>query len=137
MVDTVERTDIVPRSEIAIGVDPGLRGSLARLARGRKLVIAYFASRTWGWVIGDFSLSWRSAAPDRRFQRLAPLEGVDLYADDRLLDVLANAGPELHPGSFFRRDTPTMYLGFPELWIDFLEGPRVLAARAEDRRDDR
>jgi len=125
---------MVPRNRIAIGLHPSVHGSLARLARGRILVIGYFASARCGTVVGDFSVSWRSKPPGDRFRRLAPVEGVDLFADARLLDVLAAAAPELRPGTIFRRSTPTVYLGIPERWIEFLEGPRVLPAHARRTR---
>jgi hypothetical protein len=122
MDDELRRADLMPRSRISIGVDPTFRGSLARLARDRALVISYFASARCGVVVGDLSTSWRSTAPGAKFQRLEAVEGVELFVDARLLEVLASAAPELGPPSFLRRGTPTLSLGLPERWLDFLEG---------------
>jgi hypothetical protein len=126
MDDQPRPAELIPRSRISIAVHPSLRGSLARLGRGRALVIGYFASARCGVVVGDLSISWRSAAPGGRFRRLAPVAGVDLFADVRLLEVLEEAAPELRPPSILRRGTPTIFLGLPERWLEFLEGPTVL-----------
>jgi hypothetical protein len=121
--------DLMSWSRVSIAVHPSLRGSLARLARGRTLVIGYFASARCGAVVGDFSISWRSDPPGERFRRLAPVENIDVFADARLLEVLETAAPELRPGGVLRRDTPTVHLGIPELWVDFLEGRTLMPAR--------
>ena len=117
----------IPRSSLAIAIHPDLRGSLAGMARGRRLVIGYVASARCGTVVGDLSLEWRSETPSPRHRRLAPVEGIELYADERLLGVLAIGQPELRPGSLLRRGTPRLQLSRPEFWIDFLEGPSVMS----------
>jgi len=122
MDDQVRREDLIPRSRISIAVHPALRGSLARLARDRALVISYFASARCGVVVGDLTISWRSTAPGAKFRRLEAIEGVELFADARLLEVLASAAPELGSPSILRRGTPTLSLGLPERWLDFLDG---------------
>jgi len=104
------------------------------MARGRSLVIGYFASARCGTVIGDLSVDWRSTPPGGRFRRLAPIEGVDVLADARLLEVLEVGEPELQPGSILRPGTPVLSLGVPERWIDFLDSPVVLQPGRRDER---
>ena len=112
-----------------IALDLRLRGRLATLAAGRTLVIGYFASRTCCCVVGDIAVDWRSSPPGPGFLELARVDGVPLFADERLVDVLDGARPELRPGGILRRGTPSLWLGIPERWIEFLEGPTVLARR--------
>ena len=119
---------------VAIPVHAGLRGSLGRLARGRVLVVGFFASARCAPAVGDFSLSWRSGAPGDGFSRLAPVEGVELFADARLLEVLRTGAPELRAGGVLRRGTPTIYLGNPERWLEFLDGPTALRGRGRGTR---
>jgi len=92
-------------------------------------VIGYFASWRCGVVVGDFSISWRKAVPGPGYVELTPIEGVPVYADRRLLEVLRRSNPELCPGGLFSRGTPSIRLALPEQWIAFLEGPTVMVRR--------
>lgn len=116
----------VERAQPSIVLNGRLRGQLATVAAGRVLVVGYFASRRCGVVVGDFSISWRKAAPGPGYAELTPIEGVLVYADRRLLDVLRRSNPELRPGGLFSRGTPSIRLARPEQWIAFLEGPTVM-----------
>ena len=107
-----------------------LAGQLAILAAGRALHVGYDAARRCGIVSGNFTVSWRDAPRPAGFVELASIEAVSIYVDERLLDVLRRADPELRPGRFLNRGTPIMRLGRPELWIEFLDGPVVMAHRA-------
>jgi len=123
----------VERQPPAIALEPRLHGRLATLSAGRALVVEYFTSKSCCAVIGDFTVSWRTATPGPGYMSLPPIEGVPIYADRRLLAVLSEGMPELWPGGLFRRDTPTIRLGIPERWIQFLGGPpaQIRGARAE------
>lgn len=96
------------------------------MAGGRVLVIDYVAVSRCGVVVGDLSTSWRRVPPDAAYVEVAPVEGVSVHVDRRLLDVLAEGGAELWPGAVFRRATPTIRLQRPTCWIDFLDGPVAL-----------
>ncbi|MEK6720961.1 MAG: hypothetical protein AABZ33_09880 [Chloroflexota bacterium] len=119
----------VERAQPSIGLNGRLRGQLATLSAGRVLVIGYFASWRCGVVVGDFSISWRKAAPGPGYVELTPIEAVPVYADRRLRDVLRRSNPELWPGGVFSRGTPSIRLALPEQWIAFLEGPTVMVRR--------
>lgn len=119
----------VERAQSLIDLDGRLRGQLATLAAGRVLVIGYFASRGCCVIVGDFSISWRKAAPGHGYVELTPIEGVLVYADRRLLEVLRRSSPELRSGGVFGRGTPSIRLALPEQWISFLEGPTVMGRR--------
>ena len=122
-------TTELERAQLSIVLNGQLRGQLATLSAGRVLVIGYFASRRCAVVVGDFSISWRKAAPGPGYVELTPIKGVPVYADRRLLDVLRRSDPELRPGGLFSRGTPSIRLALPEQWIAFLEGPTVMARR--------
>ena len=119
----------VERAQPSIVLNGRLRGQLATLGAERVLVIGYFASGRCGVVVGDFSISWRKAAPGPGYVELNPIEGVPVYADRRLLDVLRRSNPELWPGGLFSRGTPSIRLALPEQWIAFLDGPIVMLRR--------
>jgi hypothetical protein len=123
----------IPRSEISIGIDPGLRGRLAAFAKGGSLVLDYFASRRCSVTVGDLTADVRTEAPGSGFVELAPVEGVRLYAEARLLPVLREAGPGLRQarGVFGRH--LAVSLDRPERWIAFLEQPGILTRRRQFR----
>ena len=75
---------LVSGSQIRLGVGPSLRGSIARLANGRVLVIDYFASRRCNVVIGDLTAEFVDAPPRREHIEVEPLEGIRVFAATRL-----------------------------------------------------
>lgn len=119
----------VEGAQPSIVLNGQLRGQLATLSAGRVLLIGYFASRRCGVVVGDFSISWRKAAPGPGYVELTPIEGVPVYADHGLLQVLRRSNPELWPGGLFSGGTPSIRLARPEQWIAFLDGPTVMVRR--------
>jgi hypothetical protein len=112
-----------------LGVEPTLRRSIAQLAKGRVLVIDYFASRRCSVVIGDLTGDFRDAPPGRGYIELATLEGVRVFAAPGLLGVLGDARPSLRLGGPPFARHLAVDLDPPERWIDFLEGPGVLAGQ--------
>ncbi|HEY7828624.1 MAG TPA: hypothetical protein VIB99_10330 [Candidatus Limnocylindrales bacterium] len=120
---------VIPRSQVSIGLDPGLRPTLGPMAAGRVLVIDYFASQGCGVVIGDLTCHFSATAPAPGYRELAAIEGVPLFVEARLLTMLTEAGPSLvRAGPPFARHL-RIELERPERWIDFLEGPGVLAGK--------
>jgi hypothetical protein len=120
---------VVPSSQISLGVEPMLRGSLARLADGRALVIDYFASQRCSVVIGDLTCDFRAMPSDPGYLEMASIEGVRVFAESRLLAILGDAGASLRSaGPPFARHL-AVELDRPERWIDFLERPGVLAGK--------
>ena len=120
---------MIPRSEVSIGVEPSLRGSLARLAHGRVIVIDYFASQRCSVVIGDMTGSFEEDSPPAGFVEFASIEGVRIFAQPRLRPLLRDAGPSLTlAGPPFARHL-SVRLDRPERWIEFLDEPGVLAGK--------
>ena len=131
-MDAANRT-VIPRSLISIGLDPALRPSFARTAAGRVLVIDYFASRRCSVVIGDLTCEFRAAAPAGDFIELAPIEGVRLFIEARLRPILAASGPSLRAAGLPFARHLAIELEEPEHWIEFLDGPGVLAGKRRFR----
>ena len=126
---TIDAATIVPRSRISLGVEPTLRGSIAQLAKGRVLVIDYFASRRCSVVVGDLTVDFEDTPPGPGYVELASIESVRVFAESRLLGVLGDAGSSLRLGGPPFARHLAVDLGQPERWIDFLEGPGVLAGK--------
>ena len=131
---TVDAGLAVPRSQISLGVEPTLRGSLAELANGRVLVIDYFASRRCSIVIGDLTGDFEDTPPGMGYVELASIEGVRVFTESRLLALLGDAGSTLRLGGPPFARHLAIDLDRPERWIDFLERPEVLAGKRRFRR---
>jgi hypothetical protein len=124
---TLHTGTVVQRSHIGLGVEPKLRGSLAHLANGRVLVIDYFASRRCSVVIGDLTADFAEMPPGAPFVEVGSVEGVRVFAEPRLLAVLADTESSLRLGGPPFARHLAIDLDPPESWIDFLEQPGVLA----------
>ncbi|MDQ2940696.1 MAG: hypothetical protein M3R05_00750 [Chloroflexota bacterium] len=125
---------VVPRSEISIGVEPRLRRELATRAQRGMLILDYFASRRCSVVIGDLTAKFRPQPPGEPYVELASIDGVRVFAAERLMPLLADAGPTLRlVGPRFARHL-ALWLDQPERWIEFLEQPGVLAGKRPWRR---
>ena len=113
----------IPRSILAVGIDPAIRGSLARRAAGRHLVVD--GSRSWqcGTWIGDLTVQWWRREPGGDYAALQPLEGVRVFARRRLLGLLRLAGPTLVASRLPIWGGLAITLERPELWIDYLDRP--------------
>ncbi|MEA2609595.1 MAG: hypothetical protein QOJ75_1838 [Chloroflexota bacterium] len=130
---TVSGGTVIPLSQIRLGVESTLRGSLARLATGRVLLVDYFAGRRCSVVIGDLTADFRDAPTRQGYVELASIAGVRVFAAERLLAVLGDAGPTLRlAGPPFARHL-AIRLDRPERWMEFLEGPGVLAGTRQFR----
>ncbi len=125
---TIDAATIVPRTQISLGVEPTLRGSIAQLAKGRMLVIDYFASRRCSIVIGDLTVDFEVTPPGRGYVELASIKSVRVFAASRLLGIL-DAGSSLRLGGPPFARHLAVDLDRPERWIDFLEAPEVLAGK--------
>jgi hypothetical protein len=121
--------NVIPRSQVSLAVEPSLRGSLVQMANGRVIVIDYFASLRCSVVIGDLTGDFRDTPPGRGYVELSSIEGVRVFAESRLLAVLGEAGSGLRLGGPPFARHLAFDLDRPERWIDFLDGPGVLAGK--------
>jgi hypothetical protein len=130
---TLDTGTVVPRSQISLGVEPTLRASLAQLANGRVLVLDYFASRRSSVEIGDLTGDFGNTPPGPGYVELASIENVRVFAESRLLAVLREPGTTLRLGGPPFARHLSVDLDQPERWIDFLDGPGVLAGKRRFR----
>jgi hypothetical protein len=126
---TAAHSTTVAHSQISLGVEPSLRGSLARLANGRLLVIDYFASRRCSVVVGDLTADFEETSPGREYVEVATVEGVRVFAEQRLLAVLGDTNSSLRLGGPPFARHLAINLDPPERWLDFLEEPGVLIGK--------
>jgi hypothetical protein len=127
---SIDPGPVVSHSQISLGVEPSLRGSLAHLANGRVLVIDYFASRRCSVVVGDLTADFVEMPPGPGNVEIGVVEGVRVFAEPRLLAVLADTESSLRlSGPPFARHL-AIDLDPPERWLDFLEEPGVLVRRS-------
>lgn len=113
----------IPRSLVPIGIDATLRGSLARRAAGRDLVIDAFRSWQCGTWVGDLTAEWRRGRPGDDYAELEPIEGVRVHVRRRLLGLLHAAGPTIVASRIPLLGGLAVSLERPELWIDYLDRP--------------
>ena len=123
---TVTHSTTVAHSLISLGVEPSLRGSLGHLANGRLLVIDYFASRRCSVVVGDLTANFVEMPPGPGYVEVGTVEGVRVFAEQRLLAVLVDTEPSLRLGGPPFARHLAIDLDPPERWLDFLEEPGVL-----------
>lgn len=117
--------DAGPRSLLSVGVAPELRERLRDLAGDRSIVIGHYASRRCGVTVGDLEIGFRERVPGSRHVELAPVEGVRVFAERALIELLASARATVClRGPVFARHLG-IDLDRPELWIDFLDRPTV------------
>lgn len=112
-------------SGFSVRMTAELRASIRSVARGRPLVIDYFASHRCGPPVGDLTATFRPEEPGSGYVELDSIEGVRLFVEIRLGALLA-AGVTLRwAGPGFARRIGVV-LDRPELWLDFLDRPGVL-----------
>jgi len=110
---------------ITVGATPRLRADLSSLARGRSLVIDYFASARCGVVVGDITADFQQQPPSETHVRLVELEGVPVFAERRLVEVLEESVPTLDLGRLPIGRRLTVRLDLPEKWLEFLDRPGI------------
>lgn len=117
------------RMRVNVGVDPALRARLADLSCGRPLIIDYFASRRCGVVIGDLIVEFQQGPPNGSYVMVASIEGVEVFAENRLVPVFEDAALTLRLGGpvFARHLAVSLDPG--SRWIEFLEQPNALAGK--------
>lgn len=107
-------------SPIGLRLEPELASRLPELARGRALVIDYFASGRCGATVGDLTVSFVESPPGEDYLELEPLGAVPVFAERALLAVLARGATLRLAGLPFAQHL-ALTLDEPERWLDFLE----------------
>ena len=111
---------IVGASPVELDIEPELRRRLFDLARGRPIVIDYYASRHCGLTVGDLTVRFATRPLEPRYLELVPIEGVRVLAEQRIVRLLSD-GATLRKASLPFSRHLGISLTHPERWIDFLE----------------
>jgi len=104
------------------------RRELPAMARGRRLVVDYFATRCCGGnvAVGDLSLRWlpADAGVDAEFVPVEAPDGLRVRVQHDLVSVLRSTGAQvvLRGRGRFRR--PVIELQDGATWLDFITGRR-------------
>ena len=111
---------IAGASPVELEVEPQLRRGLADRARGRPIVIDYFASRRCGLTVGDLTVRFATRPLERRYIDLVPIDGVEVLAEEHLVQLLSDGATLRKPGLPLR-DRLGISLTHPERGIEFLD----------------
>jgi hypothetical protein len=111
---------IVGASPIELEIEPQLRRGLANRARGRPIVIDYYASRRCGLTVGDLTVAFATRPLERWYIELVPIDGVKVLAEERLVQLLSD-GATLRKAALPLGDRLGISLAHPEHWIEFLD----------------
>ena len=104
------------------------RRELPAMARGRRLVVDYFAARCCGTnvSIGDLSLRWlpTTAPVDPEFVPVEAPGGLRVSVQHDLVSVLRATGGRVDMGGWGRFRRPVIALQDGATWRDFITGRR-------------
>jgi hypothetical protein len=115
--------------DLNVGLTADARSSMRSVARGRSLVIDYFASHRCGPPVGDLTARFIAEEPGSTYLELDPIEDVRLFVEVRLVPLLAAAGVTLRwAGPPFARHLAVV-LDRPGLWLEFLDRPGVVTGK--------
>lgn len=112
-----------------IGADSATSSLIEREARGRVLLIDFFASRCCtSTLVGDLETRWLD--PDRTagLESLGTVSGTPIVADPRLAKILHEGRARIVRGGWRGRSLQVR-LDVPEVWLDFLETPAAHRSR--------
>lgn len=108
---------------MSIGADLRATSRIAEKARGRTLLIDFFASRccTSG-LVGDLETRWLDPGQDAGLEPIGSVSGTPIVADPALTAVLREGRARIVVGGWLGRSLQVR-LDVPEAWLDFLDSP--------------
>jgi hypothetical protein len=99
------------------------RLELPARAKGRRLVLDYFASRCCGTNVSVGDLSFRWQRPDQLTDELVPVaapDGLDVWVQQELVPVLRAARGRVEMRGLGRLRHPSVELEDGAVWLDFV-----------------
>ena len=111
---------VIAVSPIHIDVDDEVARDLVAIARGRPLVVDYFANRHGALTVGDLTVGFANEPLEPRYVEIHQIAGVRTLVERHLIKLIRH-------GATLRRKHPllggglTVCLAQPEQWIEFLE----------------
>jgi hypothetical protein len=112
---------VVASSSVRLDAQPNLNQALPQLARGRPLIVDYYAVSFRGIRVGDITAGFASSLREPCYVELEPINGVRVLAHRRLLGLLTEGGATLRLAGVLSLWHVAVILPHPERWIDFLE----------------
>lgn len=114
---------------MSIGADPRATRQIAEDARGRTLLIDFYASRCCRSVlVGDLETRWLDPGQDAGLEPIGSVSGTPIVADPGLTRVLRDGAARLVAGGWLGRSFQVR-LDVPEAWLDFLDTPAARRLR--------
>ena len=107
---------------VALDIAPEAQASLAAQARGRRLVIDWFATRCCGNVpVGDVVFRWRAAGQphDPDVLRVEAGDGLELWIRPELVPLFARAGARVVLRGIGPWRHPSVVIENGAAWLDF------------------
>lgn len=112
---------LLPRVDVRLRIDIRLVAALRRIAAGRPLIVGCALRNIRGWRYGDLTVGFDAASLTPAYVTAAPVAGVPIAIDRRLVNVLRR-GATIDVRSGFLGDAVAVDLDHPEDWLDFLDG---------------
>jgi hypothetical protein len=106
---------------VRLEVEPNLNQALPQPARGRPLIVDYYAVPLRGIRVGDITACFRSRLLEPCYVELEPINGVRALAHRRLLELLTEGGATLRLAGALAFRQVAVIIAHPERSIDFLE----------------
>ncbi len=114
---------------MSIAADPRATRRIGEEARGRTLLIDFFASRCCTSVlVGDLETRWLGPGQDAGCEPIGSINGTPIVADPALTAVLREGGARIVAGGWLGRSLQVR-LDVPEAWLDFLDTPAARRMR--------
>lgn len=108
---------------MSIGADPKATRRIEEEARGRTLLVDFFASRCCTSVlVGDLETRWLDPGQDAGLEPIGSIGPTPIVADLALAAVLRQGHARLVAGGLLGRSLQVR-LDTPEAWLDFLDTP--------------
>ncbi len=112
----------VPPTAVRLAMAPEVEQALASQARGRRLLIDWFATRCCSNVaVGDVDFRWQ--APDRQIEpgavRVEGITGFEVWLRPELVGLFARARARVILTGFGRWRHPSVVVEDGDAWIDF------------------
>lgn len=118
-------------TEMSIEADPEATRRIAAEARGRTLLIDFFASRCCtSMLVGDLETRWLDPGRDVEFEPIGSVNTTPIVADAGLMTVLRKGGARIVTGGWLGRSLQVR-LDVPEAWLDFLDSPAARRMRQQ------
>ena len=113
---------VLGRAALRLRAVGAVRAPLRAAAAGRPLIIDFFAVRTRGPSIGDLIVGFDDGRIGPAFVEVAPVEGVPVLVERRLLPILARGATLVPRPRWWPFGSPIwIRLRHPEDWLGFLD----------------